>query len=91
MSFVYKQSEPELWTVGHYAPDGLWIPESDHDSPEKAVEQIEKLNAGKEIYPIPEGYNGIGFLIARIPLDGPIKRIILEIDLYPQGTEGEEL
>ena len=46
--YVYIQSEPELWTVGHYSPAGKWIPESDHATPEKAAERVHYLNGGKE-------------------------------------------
>lgn len=41
--YVYIQSQPGLWTVGFYSPDGEWNPESDHTSSEKAAE----LNGGK--------------------------------------------
>jgi hypothetical protein len=43
---VYLRSEPGLWTVGHYAPDGSWMPESDHDSPDKAATRCHYLNGG---------------------------------------------
>lgn len=46
MSFVYRQSEPELWTVGHYAPDGAWEPESDHTYRGNAVKRVHYLNGG---------------------------------------------
>ena len=26
--YVYIKSEPRLWTVGFYAPNGEWIPEA---------------------------------------------------------------
>jgi hypothetical protein len=29
--YVYIKSEPYLWTVGFYTPDGEWIAESDYD------------------------------------------------------------
>ena len=32
MSYVYIKSEPGLWTVGFYKPDGTWETESDHGS-----------------------------------------------------------
>ena len=44
--YVYIQSEPELWTVGFYRPDGTWEPESDHGSPEEAEERVHYLNGG---------------------------------------------
>ena len=45
--YVYIKSEPGLWTVGFYRPDGKWMPESDHESEEKAAERVHYLNGGK--------------------------------------------
>jgi len=42
--YVYRQSEPSLWTVGFYTPDGRWITDSDHDRPAEAAERIHFLN-----------------------------------------------
>lgn len=33
--YVYIRSEPGLYTVGFYAPDGTWHAESDWDSTKK--------------------------------------------------------
>ena len=44
--FVYINSEPGLWTVGHYDPTGKWIPESDHNNKEDAARQVRYLNGG---------------------------------------------
>ena len=46
--YVYRQSEPSLYTVGFYDPNGQWNPESDHDSIEKAAERCNYLNGGRE-------------------------------------------
>lgn len=46
--YVYIQSEPRLWTVGFYEPNGTWNPESDHGSPEAAAQRVHWLNGGKE-------------------------------------------
>jgi hypothetical protein len=46
MSWVYIKSEPGLWTVGFYRPDGRFMPESDHDSPDKAAARVAYLNGG---------------------------------------------
>jgi len=46
VSYVYIQSEPTLWTVGHYDPTGKWHPVSDHDSPGEAGERTRVLNGG---------------------------------------------
>lgn len=44
--YVYIQSEPTLWTVGFYKPDGKWEPESDHGNPDKAAKRAAWLNGG---------------------------------------------
>jgi hypothetical protein len=46
VSYVYICSEPGLWTVGFYGPDGKWEPESDHDSAEEAAKRTAWLNGG---------------------------------------------
>jgi len=45
-SWVYLRSEPNLWTVGFYAPDGKWNPESDHNVQEEAARRVAWLNGG---------------------------------------------
>ena len=47
--YVYKQSEPGLWTVGYYDPSGGWIPESDHNNPDEAAKRVNYLNGGKNV------------------------------------------
>lgn len=42
--YVYLRSEPGLWTVGYYSPDGKWNPESDHNSTEEAAKRVVWLN-----------------------------------------------
>ncbi len=44
--YVYIQSEPELWTVGFYQPNGKWEPESDWASAEAAAKRVHYLNGG---------------------------------------------
>ena len=46
--YVYIQSEPGLWTVGHYTPQGKWIAESDHESTDKAAARVHWLNGSKD-------------------------------------------
>ncbi len=49
--YVYIRSEPGLWTVGFYRPDGRWEPESDHDSTDSAARRVRWLNGGQdEVY-----------------------------------------
>jgi hypothetical protein len=47
--YIYKRSEPRLWTVGAYAPEGAWIPESDHSSPDEAAKRVHFLNGGASL------------------------------------------
>lgn len=44
--WVYIRTEPGLWTVGFYAPDGQFQPESDHGSTDEAAERVHYLNGG---------------------------------------------
>ena len=45
--YVYIKSEPHLWTVGFYSPDGEWHSDSDHESEASASERVHYLNGGK--------------------------------------------
>lgn len=44
--YVYIRSEPNLWTVGFYDPQGKWHAESDHDTTESAAKRVNYLNGG---------------------------------------------
>lgn len=46
IAWVYIQTEPELWTVGFYDPDGHFRPESDHGTSEAAADRAHWLNGG---------------------------------------------
>jgi hypothetical protein len=46
--YVYIKSEPNLWTVGFYDPDGKFQPESDHDKTEDAARRVSFLNGKNE-------------------------------------------
>ncbi|MEE9451045.1 MAG: hypothetical protein V3V72_13430 [Ignavibacteriaceae bacterium] len=48
MKYNYINSEPGLWTVGFYNPDGKWKPESDHNIREEAAKRIAWLNGSGE-------------------------------------------
>lgn len=48
MQYVYIQSEPQLWTVGFYKPNGEWESDSDHSSKEDAAARVHYLNGGKD-------------------------------------------
>ena len=45
--YVYIRTEPQLWTVGFYGPDGKIVPESDHSNPHGAAERVRWLNGGQ--------------------------------------------
>jgi hypothetical protein len=47
VTWVYLRSEPGLWTVGFYDPDGEWHAESDYDDSQKAAERVHWLNGGE--------------------------------------------
>lgn len=47
MSYVYIVSEPGLYTVGFYGPNGEWHPESDWGNREDAAKRVRFLNGGK--------------------------------------------
>lgn len=55
--YVYIRSEPELWTVGFYDPNGKWNPESDFNSPEKAADRVHWLNGGSSSSFLDEALN----------------------------------
>jgi hypothetical protein len=46
VSYVYIITEPGLWTVGHYSPDGRWHPDSDFGNRDEARERVHWLNGG---------------------------------------------
>lgn len=46
--YVYIRSEPQLWTVGFYKPDGAFEPESDHETRERAAARVHYLNGGTD-------------------------------------------
>lgn len=58
--WVYKQSEPELSTVGFYQPDGAWCAESDHGSTAEAAARVNFLNGGPGIAGAVPGDSALG-------------------------------
>ncbi len=52
MSYVYIRSEHDLWTVGHYAPDGQWVSESDHPDAASAARRVRWLHGGRDDQPV---------------------------------------
>jgi len=43
-NYVYINSEPGVWTVGFYDPNGKFHPESDHPNSQLAAERVHWLN-----------------------------------------------
>jgi hypothetical protein len=46
VTWIYKKTEPRLWTVGYYTPNGEWYPTADYGTEKEAVEQVHYLNGG---------------------------------------------
>lgn len=46
--WIYINSEPGLWTVGFYSPDGKWHADSDHGIRKEAADRVHYLNGGKQ-------------------------------------------
>lgn len=46
-NWVYIRSEPGLWTVGFYDPEGKWHPDSDYNDREEAAKRVHYLNGGE--------------------------------------------
>ena len=44
--WVFLMSEPGLYTVGFYDPNGKWQPESDWSTKKEAAERVHYLNGG---------------------------------------------
>lgn len=46
MTWVYLRSEPGVYTVGFYDPDGRWHGDSDWPDREQAAARVHYLNGG---------------------------------------------
>lgn len=44
--WIYLRSEPGLWTVGFYNPEGKFQTDSDHEIREEAAKRCHYLNGG---------------------------------------------
>lgn len=47
--YVYIRSEPNLYTVGFYSPDGKWNPDSDFGTRDEARQRVNYLNGGNDL------------------------------------------
>ena len=50
-TWVYIRSEPGLYTVGFYDPDGKWHPDSDWETTQEAAARVHYLNGGHDAQP----------------------------------------
>lgn len=82
--YVYLRTEPNLFTVGFYAPDGGFHTESDHESRVEAAARVHFLNGGK--------FDDMSERIARLEVQMSEVRArvgITEVDeLYEQAAAG---
>jgi hypothetical protein len=46
-SWVYRLTEPHLWTVGFYSPVGEWFIDRDYSDREEAAKRVAYLNGSK--------------------------------------------
>lgn len=47
--YLHAETTPEgyyVYTVGFYAPDGEWMPESDYNDKQEAAARVHFLNGG---------------------------------------------
>jgi hypothetical protein len=85
--WVYIKSEPGLYTVGFYSPEGKWHADSDYSDREEAVARVRHLNGGADAPPKRKSLDvdGLNRLIEK--LDGgdasatlPIEQVRAELD-----------
>jgi len=55
MTWVYKETEPGLWTVGYHDPDGQWTTDIDCGSRDEAARRVAWLNGAPPPQPAQEG------------------------------------
>jgi len=42
--YVYQRTEPGVWTVGFFKPDGEWVAEHDCATADEAAQRVSWLN-----------------------------------------------
>jgi len=47
-TYIKCRGEPNLWTVGHYTPEGVWISMIDFNNQQAAAEYVNYLNGGQK-------------------------------------------
>lgn len=98
MSWVYVNSEPDLWTVGFYKPGGAFVPDSDHTSRGDAAARVHYLNGGEAACPdvlhaladMVELYNALAAKPAHAPAYHAACRVLAAHAIYrKQPTQTE--
>jgi len=79
--YVYKRTEPMLWTVGWEDSEGRWHSESDHDSSEEAAGRVAFLNGNSSDKAILNKLDTIIGLLGEIKSD---KAQQFMVDLYKE-------
>jgi hypothetical protein len=51
--YIYKQTGPATWAVGHYDEDDKWVEESPHRIPQLALARVRALNGAQAMYVSP--------------------------------------
>lgn len=96
--YVYIKSEPGLWTVGFYDPDGDWCPESDHATTDAAAERVSWLNGNTPRGRIPcDNRATFGAMISQHANPGTRTRtltrgrleVVLDLDQVVKDNPGE--
>lgn len=49
--YIKSESDPDLWTVGFYDPQGKWHAESDHRNEQAAAARVAWLNGSSAAAP----------------------------------------
>jgi len=62
-TWIYVKSEPQLYTVGFYSPEGEWHAESDWDTRQAAAARVHYLNGGTDDERIERILESLGFLL----------------------------
>lgn len=95
MSYYYRRTEPQLWTVGHDTAEGAWETDSDHDVREEAAQRVAFLNGGEAAGANPAQV----WIVVHRPFDAPVDVFVYRdqaaayADFYAlraQHDEGEE-
>ena len=74
--WVYIRSEPNVYTVGYYGPNGGWQSDSDHDDKEGAAARVHYLNGGTPLLNVAALEASLDAICGVLEdrLEGPVER-----------------